>query len=126
MKLFLATVMIILSGLTAQARSNSGWKPMANETIWPNAPFFRDYHLNDGNEYSEVMIQVDVGVVRVSQAIVMTESLHQLPLWNVQGDYVSPRRGGASFPISKLRSLRIQMQNLQGNGRPARVVIYIR
>ena len=118
----LLAAMVLVSGV-AQAAGN--WKVIANETLWPNAPFFRDIRVPDNAEYSQVRIYVAQGTLRIQNATVLTTKYGQLPLWSLQGDYRSPRMADAMFQPGPVRSLRFDMRALDMRA-PARVQISIR
>lgn len=120
-KLFVLSIVAISSWVP----SAFAWRNIANETIWPNAPYFREIFVNDDQPYSEVRIYVNMGSVRVSNVYLLTDRLHQIPAWSLQGDYRSPRSGEAHFPLNKLRSIRLEARSLESN-RPSRVQIFVR
>lgn len=122
MKKLFVLLFVITSGL---AQTANAWKAIANETLWPNAPYFREILINDGEQYTEVRIYVSMGSVRIQNATVMTEQLSQYPLWQIRGDYRSPRMSEARFPISKLRSIRLDARSLETN-RPSNLQIFVR
>ena len=111
--------------LSSAAFAAGTWKQIANETIWPNAPYFREIMVPDKEEYTNVRIYVGMGSVRIQNATVFTGSMTQYPLWTLQGDFRSPRQAEANFPRSQLRSIRLDMRSLESN-RPSQVQIYIR
>lgn len=119
--IFFVFIFAILT-LTSQAQA---WKQIANENVWGNAPMYKEYRVNDGQVYSEVRVQVNLGAVRVMNAFLVKENREQLALWGIQGDYVSPRTGGAIFPTSQVYAIRMNLVSLTPNG-PGRISIFIR
>ena len=111
--------------LSSAALAVGTWKTLANETLWPNAPYFREIMIPNTEEFSVVRIYVAMGSLRVQNATVMTDKLVQLPLWTLQGDYRSPRTADATFIPSKLRSIRLDMRSLETTT-PTRVQILVR
>lgn len=111
--------------LSSAAFAAGIWKQIASETIWPNAPYFREIMVPDKEEYTNVRVYVGMGSVRIQNATVFTASMTQYPLWSLQGDFRSPRQAEANFPRSSLRSIRLDMRSLESN-RPSQVQIYIR
>lgn len=120
LSLLLATVLF-----AGMAQASKNWKVIANETLWPNAPFFRDIRVPDNEEYSHVRVYVTQGTLRIQNATVLTTKYGQLPLWSLQGDYRSPRAVEAMFQPGPVRSFRLDMRALDMRA-PARVQISIR
>jgi hypothetical protein len=111
--------------LSSAALAVGTWKQIANETIWPNAPYFREIMVPDKEEYSFVRVYVGTGSVRIQSAMMFTDQMTQIPLWSLQGDYRSPRQNEANFLTSKLRSIRLDIRSLETRT-PSRIQIYIR
>ncbi|MFS4460500.1 hypothetical protein [Bdellovibrio sp. HCB2-146] len=122
MKKLFVLLFVITSSL---AQTANAWRAIANETIWPNAPYFREILVNDGAQYTEVRVYVSMGSVRIDNVMVLTENLHQLPLWQLRGDYRSPRMSEARFSINKLRSIRLEARSLETN-RPSNLQVFVR
>lgn len=101
------------------------WKLVATETVWSNFPQMRFYPVNSVEKYSNILIRVTRGTLRIQNAFLGTVNHGETPLWPIQGDYRSPRDSGMVFPADQVRSIRMEMMSLDRNI-PAQVLIYLR
>ncbi|WP_413582634.1 hypothetical protein [Bdellovibrio sp. HCB288] len=117
-------VLVLISTLFISV-SAFAWKMVANDTIFPNAPQMKIYPINSKDAYSEVLVRVSRGTVRVTNPMIWLKNKGQQPLWTIQGDYRGPRDAGARFFQDQVIDLRMNVQNLDRNI-PANIQIYVR
>ncbi|WP_413575928.1 hypothetical protein ACLVWU_16200 [Bdellovibrio sp. HCB290] len=101
------------------------WKMVANDTVFQNAPMMKIYPINSKEVYSEILVRVTRGTVRITNPMIWLKNKGQQPVWTVQGDYRGPRDAGARFFEDQIIDLRMNLQNLDRNI-PANIQIYIR
>ncbi|MEN0059924.1 MAG: hypothetical protein AAGB31_13880 [Bdellovibrio sp.] len=101
------------------------WQRIGSENLWSSAPSYFEFPIRDQQTYSEVRIVVERGAVRVQNALLIKPDMTQIPLWNLQGDWGSPRSAEMRFSPTSLRALRFHVMSLQNNV-SARIQVYIR
>ncbi|WP_413585364.1 hypothetical protein [Bdellovibrio sp. HCB274] len=101
------------------------WKMVANETVFQNAPMMKIFPVNSKEAYSEILVRVSRGTVRIQNPMIWLKNKGQQPIWTVQGDYRGPRDAGARYFADQIIDVRMNLQNLDRNI-PANIQIYIR
>ncbi len=101
------------------------WKMVANDTVFPNSPQMKIYPVNSKEQYSEVLVRVNRGTVRIQNPMIWLKTKGQMAVWPVQGDYRSPRDAGTNFLKDEVRDIRMNVINLDRNV-PAQIQIYLR
>lgn len=122
MKMFflaLSTLMISTSAFAAN------WKLVANDNIFPNSPPMKIYNVNSKEQYSEILVRVSRGTVRIQNPTIWLKSKGQMAVWQIQGDYRGPRDASGNFLADSVRDIRMDVLNLDRN-MPAQIQIYLR
>jgi hypothetical protein len=122
MKKFFAMFVTLMMSASAFAGS---WKLVANDNIFPNAPQMKIYSVNSKEQYSEILVRVTRGNVRIQNPMIWLKNKGQVAAWTIQGDYRGPRDASGNFLVDQVRDIRMNVINLDRNV-PAQIQIYLR
>jgi hypothetical protein len=122
MKKFFAMFVTMMVSASAFA---GNWKLVANENIFPNSPQMKIYPVNSNEPYSEILVRVSRGTVRINNPMVWLRNKGQVAVFQVQGDYRGPRDASGNFLADDVRDIRMNVLNLDRNV-PAQIQIYLR
>ncbi|WP_413558724.1 hypothetical protein [Bdellovibrio sp. HCB209] len=118
--------MVMISTMMISATAFAGpWKMVANETIFPNSPPMKIYNVNSKETYSEILVRVNRGTIRIQNPTIWLKNKGQMAVWQIQGDYRGPRDASGNFLADSVRDIRMNVLNLDRNI-PAQIQIYLR
>lgn len=100
-------------------------KLVANENIFPNSPQMKIYPVNSKETYSEILVRVSRGTVRINNPMVWLKTKGQMAVFQIQGDYRGPRDASGNFLADQVRDIRMNLVNLDPRV-PAQIQIYLR
>ncbi|WP_413292646.1 hypothetical protein ACLSU7_14570 [Bdellovibrio sp. HCB185ZH] len=122
MKKFFAMFVTLMMSVSAFA---GNWKLVATENIFPNAPQMKIYPVKSKEAYSQILVRVNRGTVRIQNPLIWLKNKGQVSAFTIQGDYRGPRDASANFLADSVRDIRMNVINLDRN-MPAQFQIYLR